>query len=626
MAIASVALVYSLWVVPYIPMQDGPQHVLSAHIENHYSDPGSLYPEFYRVLPQFAGKGFALVYGPLETFLPWRVALRVTLSFFALAFAWGFALVVLALDRTPRARATAVLGFAIALPWSLYMGFFAFVAGSTLGLFTLAFYLHASAAPLTPRRRAMLAGLLLLQGVFHVFTAILTGVIIAVLGVMNVPKAERPRELVRLALVGSPAAVLLVLTYVFRDVRASSQQDVEPWSVAERLGEVSRWFLPGPGLRAWLVLALVAAGIGVALVRARRGAATPIEKGLAGLALAFVLLTLATPLHVPGWQFLAPRFAILATVLGLALVRLPEQLSARAMRLAVPAVTALCVVSALLSASLHRRLASGCSDALSGLDAPLKFHGPRLPIVIDAFCGLPRDPTESPIPRAAMAYETPLLYLVDHGGIAPRLFAGSPSVHAVARKPTAPLPPPPDPAVTALAEALWLESQPKLRTSVMTELAADAMPFEGIHVVGGRPDDALVFAERGFVTEHLQGSLFIARFEGCPSELVLPPGALDREPVFYEYGLFFPVGISPEPRTAMTKEIDRKTPISADGQLHVPLAGKPCGELWLRVVWDVDSSSGYSRGDRTCKGAMRDGRMLARVSRDHPLVTCTPLP
>src|SRR4051794_36828595 len=98
MAIASAALVYSLWVVPYIPMQDGPQHILSAHIENHYSDAGSLYPQFYTVLPQFAGKGFALVFGPLEAIFEWRLALRLTLSFFALAFAWGFALVVLSLD------------------------------------------------------------------------------------------------------------------------------------------------------------------------------------------------------------------------------------------------------------------------------------------------------------------------------------------------------------------------------------------------------------------------------------------------------------------------------------------------------------------------------------------------
>ena len=141
MLVASVALVYALWVVPYIPTTDGPQHVLSSHIENHFSDPGSLYPEFYRILPQFAGKGFALIFGPLESLLPWRVALRVALSIIALAFAWGFALVVLSLDRAVERRPTAMLGFFIALPYSLYMGLFQFVVGSTLGLYILAFVL-----------------------------------------------------------------------------------------------------------------------------------------------------------------------------------------------------------------------------------------------------------------------------------------------------------------------------------------------------------------------------------------------------------------------------------------------------------------------------------------------------
>ena len=121
MLVASVGLVYCLWVVPYIPTMDGPQHVLSAHIDNHYSDPGSLYPELYRLLPQYAGKGFALIFGPLESVLPWRVALRVTHSLVGLGFAWGFALVALSLDR--HRRATAMLGFLIALPWSFYMGF-----------------------------------------------------------------------------------------------------------------------------------------------------------------------------------------------------------------------------------------------------------------------------------------------------------------------------------------------------------------------------------------------------------------------------------------------------------------------------------------------------------------------
>ena len=615
MLVASVGLVTCLWVVPYIPTMDGPQHVLSAHIENHYSDPGSLYPEFYRVLPQFAGKGFALLFAPLESFLPWRLALRVTLSFIALAFVWGFALVVLSLDRTR--RATAMLGFLIALPWNFYMGFFQFIVGTTFGLYTLAFVLRRP--PTTNPRRAILAVMLLVQGVCHIFTAILTGVIVTVIAVASAPKGQKLRELGRMALIGVPAASLLGLTIGERNIRVSEQQAFD-WSIKERISEISRWFVPGPGARAWLVLAIVAVAIATTLLRARRGNATPVEKAFAWLALAFVVLTVASPLHMPGWQCLAPRFTVVAMVLGLALVRLPASASVGAARVLVPLVTVVCLGSEMVSAKLHRDLASGCAEALSGLDVPMHFEGPRLPIIIDPICGTPRDPVEGPVPRASLAHNTPLLYLVEHGGIGTKMFNGAPSIHAIeftgARRP-----PRPDPRPVLIAQSPWFDSDPKLRAGTLTELAADGMPFEGIHVVGGRPDDFAVFVERGYVTELERRALFIARYEGCKAELVLPPGSLDGEAVLYEYGLFSKTALSAEPRVLARKVIKRDSPV-VEGAIHLPIAGRPCGEIWVRVFWDGDGSSTFTSGDRTCANAHWQGRLRANVSRDRLAVAC----
>lgn len=615
MLVASVGLVYCLWVVPYIPTMDGPQHVLSAHIENHYSDPGSLYPEFYRILPQFAGKGFALLFAPVESVLPWRVALRVTLSLIALAFAWGFALVVLSLDR--QRRATAMLGFLIALPWNFYMGFFQFVVGTTFGLYTLAFVLRRP--PTTTPRRVALAVMLLLQGVCHIFTAILTGAMVMVLAVVSAPKGQRLRAAGWMTLVGAPAAGLLALTIGERNVKVSEQQAFE-WSLRERVSELSRWFVPGPSVRAWLVIALVVAAVVATLVRARRGKATATEQAIAWLAVAFLGLTVCAPLHMPGWQCLAPRFTVVAMVLGLALVRLPDLASPRAARALLPLVTVCCVGSELVSASLHRQLASGCAEALSGLDAPLHFEGPRLPIILDPICGTPRDPVQGPVPRASLAYNTPLLYLVEHGGIGTKMFNGAPSIHAIEfigkRRPSRP-----DPRPLIIAQSQWVDTDPKLRAAVLTELAADGMPFEGIHIVGGRPDDFAVFNERGYVTEFQRSSLFIARFEGCPAELVLPPGSLERESVYYEYGLFSKTQLSPEPRTLARKLIPRDTPV-VDGKVHVRIAGRPCGEIWVRVFWDADASSTFTTGDRTCENAHWQGRLRANVSRDRPTVSC----
>lgn len=628
MVIASAALVYALWAVPYIPTVDGPQHILSAHIENHFADPGSLYPLFYTILPQFAGKGFALIYGPVESLLPWRTALRLTLSLIALAFAWGFALVVLALDarrddvtRAPPRRPIAMLGFVIALPWSFYMGSFAFIVGSTFGLYTLAFVLRR--APATAGRRAILAALLLVQSVCHVFTAILTGTVVAVVAVATAPKGERLRELGRMALVGLPAIGLLGLTYHYRQIQVSEQRIFE-WSLGERFGEISRWFVPGPSLRAWLVIGLMLGGAAAILRRGRAARERPVELALACLTVAFVGLTMFAPLHMPGWQFLAPRFAIVPMVLGLALLPVPQLRSASARRAMLPLVTVCCVGSALTSANLHRKLAEGCADTLAGLDAPLHFEGLRLPFVINPICGTPRHATDGPIPRASLAHNSPLLYLIDHGGIGTKMFRGAPSIHAVGfiadRRP-----PLPDPRHVDIAQSQWFENDPKIRASLLIDLAADGMPFEGIHVVGGRPSDYRVLNERGYVTEYENSSIFIGRFVGCSSELVLPAEAVGREPVRYEYGLFSKAILTPEPRPIATGVVPPEMP-ATDGALHIPLRARPCGEIWIRVYWDVDGSGSYTPGDRVCENAHWQGRLRTTVDHDHGSVSCTPSP
>lgn len=620
MIVASIALVYAIFVVPYIPTTDGPQHVLSAHIENHFSDRGSVYPEFYRILPQFAGKGFALLYGPLESVMPWRLALRVALSAIGLSFAWGFAFVVLSLDASR--RATSLLGFAIALPYSVYMGFFPFAVGTSLGMFTLAFVLRRP--PSTLGRCAVLSLLLLLQGVCHIFTAVLTGAVVLVLAQVDAPRGERARRALKMALIGLPVVLLLGLTMLERTARSMDQSSAE-WLFSDRLREVSRWFVPGSEVRAWLVIALLITGIATTLLRARAGRATPNERALAWLALAFLALTLLSPLHMPGWRFFAPRFAALAAGLGLALVRLPERASPRLARACVPLVTAGCLLSGLASRSLHVELADGCADALSGLDAPLHFTGPRLPYVIDPICGTPHHPTAGPVPRASLAFNTPLLYLVDHGGIGTtQMFHGEAPIHAIGFAGTG-RPPRPDPRALDMASSPSAERDPVLRSAVLTQLAADGMPFEGIHVVGGRAADFALFERRGYVPEFQHGSLFIARFEGCPAAVLLSTGALGDGPVLVEYGLFSRALLDPEPRSIATQRVDPASP-SLEGAIRVPLNGRPCGEIWVRPFGDVDGSGDFTRGDRTCANADAQGRILVKVSREQPFVRCLPSP
>lgn len=72
----SALLVGSLWIVPYLPTNDGPEWVFASHIENHYSDPDARYPLVYAPALQFAGRGFTVLYDPFESWLGGSVACK----------------------------------------------------------------------------------------------------------------------------------------------------------------------------------------------------------------------------------------------------------------------------------------------------------------------------------------------------------------------------------------------------------------------------------------------------------------------------------------------------------------------------------------------------------------------
>ena len=75
MLLASIGAVWAVASVRYLPTNDGPAHILTAHIENHYSDPGAIFPQQLIPAPQFGYRGFAALYVPVESILPWDTAL-----------------------------------------------------------------------------------------------------------------------------------------------------------------------------------------------------------------------------------------------------------------------------------------------------------------------------------------------------------------------------------------------------------------------------------------------------------------------------------------------------------------------------------------------------------------------
>src|SRR5580658_546356 len=623
MGLVSAAVVACLWVVDYLPTNDGPQHILAGHLENHYSDPGTVFASHLEPTLQFASRGFSTLFVPLEAIMEWRPALRVTLSIILLANLWGFVALLFAL--TPDRRFLAPLGALFVLSWPLYMGFYAFLAGTAVGLMVIAAALSSNAPDgvrpglPTPLRRVLLAAGLVVQACAHVFTAVLSGFVVALLLVARAPKGRGGIEVLRVAAMGSPAMVILLLSV--RDqpglARMAFSSELE-WSPLHAwFTELPHLMSPGPAVRGWLCVALVFAALLMAAVRWRRGQLRPDEGALTLAAAVLVLLGLFAPINIPGWQFFQPRFFPLGSLLALALLPAEQVTSPRARELAMAATGAAAVSSLLLSARLHRRLAAGCAEALSGLDAPIRRTFVDMPVVLDAACGVAGDPTESEVPFLHPLQHAGALYAVAEGGTSAYTMEGSSSVHAFRIREDSPFRAP-APSVKEywgiLASDAFVNDK-VLRKRVLTELATYGSAYESIILFGARPEDETSWIARGYVADFQNRSLLLAHFQGCALSLSVPAEAASRKP-------HVQFGVWPVPVAA--RELVVATPPPGVEIVSLKLNHLLCGEVWLRVYWDNDGSGSYSNGDSICRGADEMGRLRLDLSGDGQAITCSP--
>lgn len=533
--------------------------------------------------------------------MPWDAALRVTLCVIALTTAWGFAALVTALE--PRRRALAPLGFAVACSWQLYMGFFSYEWGLGLGLLVVAYVLRRRA--MRTRDHALVALLLLAQACCHVFAAVLTGPVVAALLLSRAPAKDRPKELGRVLLVAGPALAVFAATLaqhsgLERIPLSSGTAWVPPGAWMRQLPHL---VAPGPAWRGWLVLASVVASL--ALSVARRAQLSASEKVLAGASGVLLVAALASPLHVSGWQFFAPRFLPLAVLFALALLPVERWMDDRGVQATAVGTFAIALGLLVVTASMHRRMASACSDVLSGLWVPLHRTGMQLPMVLDAACGARLNPADGEAPYVSPALHLGALYAVAHGGSMPYLFSGSSSVHAfIARTDSnlrVPIPP---------VERFWtvvrepeFQTDAALRARVVTELAAYGTRYESIAVFGARPDDARRLESIGFVADWQQGSLFLGKHVPCAATLALsgPGGATP--------GLAWGVDSLETPMV----ETDLPPLPAGVPAVSTKLDGLACGAVWLRVSTPAGA----------CAGADPSGRLRLRLSHEQePVVAC----
>lgn len=612
---ASVALIVAVYRTDYIPTVDGPQHIYLAHVENHFSDPGTAYASYYNPGVPLTSLGFALIYAPLATLMHWQAALRIATCVMVLLWSWGAVMFARAVH--PGRVWLGLLGFASAFQWALYMGFYSYYAGAALGLFVLAIAVQTDRW--TWSRRVAIAGLLLGQAVFHVFGAEVSALVLIALVLARHPVRAWPKELGLLAVMGLPtmfiaayAAGLIGDRSLVLPHQATGSSYADFWV---RVQLVGRAFVSGPHWRSWPV---VAAGLtaftflGRRVLHARRGKADPAlrtDLGLAAASVVLLALGLTLPLHMSNWQFASPRFLPYGVMLAVMVLPV-ERISGVAWRgLAIASASGFAFAAIAWSAWFHTHLRDCMEPLHAGLTAPIVRSGPRLPVILRTTCGPRVDFSLQRVPFHEPGLNVAALYAVEQGGLVPYTFTSLPQLHSFvfSEEGWKRFPRTPD------RREYWLSLMAPdfpgpARADMLDRLAWHGAAFEDV-LFYGSAEDRQAFVARGFRTAWEKDRLWMGEFEGCPTKLELDVGADWAAPVVTQLG-WFP-GSAPD----LSRELEPGGPAS------LVLEGAPCGRVWLRIWLDADRSGTLDRGERVCVGT-KDGETRLQLRRGLETIRC----
>jgi hypothetical protein len=219
-AICSLATVFLLWSVKYLPMTDLPQHAAQIAIWRDYHDPRFGYDSLFEIhyfTPYLLGYSFARAFA---TFLSIRIALKVVITLAVIA-------TPLALDRVLRVLGTdprfSLIGFPVAVGYPFVWGFFNYVVALPVGLFFLAYGLAYAREP-TRRRAVVLAMFALLLFWAHgmVFLVCVGAVSLAVMASAGGLRAA----LTRLLPIAGAALVVVAWSMLVRERNSSPVPNV----------------------------------------------------------------------------------------------------------------------------------------------------------------------------------------------------------------------------------------------------------------------------------------------------------------------------------------------------------------------------------------------------------------
>ena len=216
-AVLTLANLLPIWLVRFPPLQDYPNHLLTAHIIAHYDDPNFDYAQNFvlswrpvpNMLADIIMAGLAHV---VSTPLAGKLVLSLYIIFFPVSI---FYLVTAVGGNTPLAG---FLSFPLTYNWFFNMGFLNFCLGLPLYFFAVGFWWKTRSGPRNRVRRAVVLGLLtLLIYLSHFVTFGVWLMTVVSLSLATVGWRATAKRV--LLLTGSVASLLVPATFIFDPVR-----------------------------------------------------------------------------------------------------------------------------------------------------------------------------------------------------------------------------------------------------------------------------------------------------------------------------------------------------------------------------------------------------------------------
>jgi hypothetical protein len=603
-------------VVPYLPTHDGPQHIYLGHVINRFSDPGAIYPLYFRPTQPLSALGFPLLFCPLDDLFGWKVALRISLSI--IVTIWGGSLWALARALSPQRGVVGITAFAIAFQWSFYMGFFSWMISMSLGLFTLAIAVRGM--PWNTGRRILIAVLLCVHAMVHPFPALVTSFVLVALVLFHHSLRSWLKELAVLAVMGMP--VVLVVAYAAGWLGGHAVDlptgapvpPTEPWLQA--MLRPLNLFVGGPIWRSLPVTIVALAGTVWGAWRWKEARFSRRDRAFWLVGAVLVVIFLVAPLHLATWEFFSPRF--LAPATALLLVVLPFETLSRTVRYAALVVACLHAVASLIwSGWFHRDMYARTADVLAAANQPVQRFGPRLPVILDTQAGYARA-IERWYPYFEPTLNIGTLFAIEQGGVVPYTFTSVPQLHGLVltEEGLARMPPAPHRQVFGAAfNAATKNGDQGTIFATLTNFASFGAQYEDV-ILYASHDEHLVFLERGYRLDAHEGKARILRFEGCPVHVAVSAAGPLLHSISLEYGWH------PVTRHSFTLEAPAGTQ-PEDGEISFALDRAPCGWIWLRAWLDQDNSGTLSPADRVCVGADEEGRLRAKLGPGVERLECT---